>query len=326
MATRITSPSLARKERSSMSIGIAGASGSGKSMTSLEIATGLAGPDGRIAMLDTEGRRALHYARRYKFDHVDFKPPYTPERCTQAIQELQGDGYDVIILDSASDEYEGEGGMQEMAAAEGAWIKTKARHKHSLIRHLRNYPGTVIFSLRAEEKVKVEKINGKTVFTPQGWMPICEKRFMYDMTLSLTLSPDTPGMPRFDLPRKIGADFLDLFKEGKFIDRHAGEKLRAWALDIDAPFVPSGGGEGQPSTQTGKAEQAAKALIDAANKAGDETELLNAHAGETETKQLAWLKDKRPELFKEVNDAVAAKLKSLQGGGAATADTSGPLL
>jgi hypothetical protein len=37
---------------------------------------------------------------------------------------------------------------------------------------------------------------------------------------------------------------------------------------------------------------------------------------------LAWLKDKRPELYREVNDAVAAKLKALQGDGG----TSGPLL
>lgn len=58
------------------------------------------------------------------------------------------------------------------------------------------------------------------------------------------------------------------------------------------------------------------------DQAADETELLNAHAGETEKKQLAWLKDKRPELYREVNDAVAAKLKALQGDGG----TSGPLL
>ena len=36
---------------------------------------------------------------------------------------------------------------------------------------------------------------------------------------------------------------------------------------------------------------------------------LNAHTGEKEKAQLAWLKDKRPELYKEVNDAVA-KLNS----------------
>ena len=294
-------------------VGLMGPSGSGKTFSALRLATGIqAVTGGDVYVIDTEARRALHYARRYKYDHVDFKPEYTPERCTLAIQELQRDGYDVIVFDSASDEYEGEGGLQEMAAAEGAWIRAKARHKHNLIRHLRNYAGTVIFCLRAEEKVKVEKVNGKTVFTPQGWMPICEKRFMYDMTLSFTLSPETPGLPRFDLPRKIGADFVDLFKEGRAIDRVVGEKLRAWALDIDAPFVPSGGGQQSTGTATSKAEQVAKALIDAANNAADETELLNAHAGETETKQLAWLKDKRPELFKEVNEAVAAKLKALQ--------------
>lgn len=253
MANRITNPSPARKERSSMSIALAGASGSGKTMTALEIGTGLAGSQGRMVVIDTEGRRALHYARRFKFDHVPFDPPFNPERCTQAIRELQSDGYDVIIFDSASDEYEGQGGLQEMADAEGAWIKTKARHKHNLIRHLRNCPGTVIFCLRAEEKVKVVKENGRTVFQPQGWLPICEKRFMYDMTVSMTLSPETPGMPRFDLPRKIGADFVGLFQKDKLIDRIIGEKLRAWALDVDAPFVPSGGSNDEDVKPSGTA-------------------------------------------------------------------------
>ena len=92
-----------------------------------------------------------------------------------------------------------------------------------------------------------------------------------------------------------------------------------WATGAEIPpdMLPKATGQqpaGRPASP-GKAEQAAKALIDAANKAADETELLNAHAGETETKQLAWLKDKRPELFKEVTDAVAAKLATLKPAG-----------
>lgn len=233
----ITTFSVARKEKAAVAIAIAGPSGSGKTKTALELAVGLAGPNGTIGVLDTEGRRALHYARQYKFEHCDFSPPYSPWRCTAAIEEAH-QRFDVVIFDSASDEYEGEGGMIEMADAEGAWIKTKAAHTHSLIRYIRREPRFTIFCLRAQEKVKVEKVNGKVVFTPQGWMPICEKRFMYDMTLSLTLSPETPGMPRYDLPRKIGDAFLPLFPDGQRISREAGAGIRAWALDTDTPSLP----------------------------------------------------------------------------------------
>ena len=296
-----------------MSIALAGASGSGKTKSALEIAVGLAGPDGRIAVIDTEGRRATHYARKYKFDHVDFKPDYTPERCTQAIAELQQDGYDVVIFDSASDEYEGEGGMIDMAEAEGAWIKTKARHKHNLIRHLRNTAGTVIFCLRAEEKVKVERDQrGKQVYVPQGWMPICEKRFMYDMTLSLTLSPATPGMPRFDLPRKINEDFAGLFKEGQLIDRRVGEQLRAWALDVDA--VQATGTTGGQQQQS--AADRTKTIVDdliVRIQASTSVDAVNAiFQEETVQKQVAWLLDKRPDEHARLYAAANAKRAELE--------------
>lgn len=234
----VTTFAPARKEKAAMSIALAGASGSGKTKTALELAVGIAGPDGSIGVIDTEGKRALHYARKYKFEHCDFGPPFTPDRCTAAIEEAHA-RFDVVVFDSFSDEYEGEGGMLDMAEREGAWIKTKAAHKESIIRYVRRAPRFTIFCLRAEEKVKFGKDDrGKLLITPQGWMPICEKRFMYDMTLSLTLSPETPGIPRFDLPRKLGEDFLPYFQEGKHITREVGAALRAWALDADMPAAP----------------------------------------------------------------------------------------
>ena len=255
----------ARRERVGLSIALAGSSGSGKTKSALELGTGMAGPEGRICVIDTEGRRALHYAKQYTFDHLDFQPPYSPERCTQAITDAQTAGYDVVIFDSASDEYEGEGGLGDIHDAEAkrmatdrdgnvaewkieamnapAWKSPKLRHKASLIRRIRSFPGFVIFCLRAEEKVRFEKVKDertgreKNAIVPAGWMPICEKRFMYDMTLSLTLAPETKGKPRFDLTHKITDDHLPFFPEGEFIGRRAGELLRAWATGADLPKV-----------------------------------------------------------------------------------------
>lgn len=296
----ITTFAPATKQKAAMSVAIAGASGSGKTKTALELAVGLAGPTGTIGVLDTEGKRALHYARQYKFEHCNLEPPYTPERCTAAIEEAHA-RFDVVIFDSFSDEYEGEGGMLDMAEREGAWIKTKAAHKESIIRYVRRYPRFTIFCLRAEEKVKFGKDErGKLLITPMGWMPICEKRFMYDMTLSLTLSPETPGLPRFDLPRKINDDFLPYFKEGKHINREVGAALRGWALDADMPPPPAD----KPTTIT-------NALVAKVNAANSEEEVLNALDGETERKQIDWLKTNRPDLDKKLNDAIATKRGAL---------------
>ncbi len=301
----ITAFAPALKQKAAMSIALAGASGGGKTKTALELAVGIAGPGGSIGLIDTEGKRALHYARKYKFEHCDFGPPYTPERCTAAIEEAHA-RFDVVVFDSFSDEYEGEGGMLDMADREGAWIKTKAAHKESIIRYIRRYPRFTIFCLRAEEKVKFGKDDrGKLLITPMGWMPICEKRFMYDMTLSLTLSPETPGMPRFDLPRKLGEDFLPYFKEGKHITREAGQALRSWALDADMPEPP-----------VDKHTAITNALVAKVKAATTEEGVLNALTGDLEAKQVAWLKVNRPELYKRVNDATDKKRGELAGAAA----------
>lgn len=273
----------ARRERVGLSIALAGASGSGKTMTALELATGMVGPDGKICVIDTEGRRALHYASRYRFDHLDFQPPYSPERCTQAITDAQNAGYDVVIFDSASDEYEGEGGIidihdaeaRRMATYEGklqewkieamnapAWKAPKLRHKATLIRRIRSFPGFVIFCLRAEEKVRFEKVKDertgreKTAIVQAGWMPICEKRFMYDMTLSLTLAPETKGKPRFDLTHKITEDHLPFFPADQFIGGFAGEQLRAWATGAE---IPQRAGKAETAKRVEPQQQAAAA-------------------------------------------------------------------
>ena len=49
-----------RRDRSSVLIGLAGGSSSGKTMSGLLLADGISG-DTPFAMLDTEGRRGQHY-------------------------------------------------------------------------------------------------------------------------------------------------------------------------------------------------------------------------------------------------------------------------
>jgi hypothetical protein len=221
---------------------LAGASGSGKTKTALELAVGLAGPNGKIAGIDSEGRRMLHYADDYKFDHGEWRPPFEPSALLTALKDAEKAGYAVIIVDSASDEYEGEGGLQDMAAADlaaqrgdgnsaAAWARPKAQHK-LIIKWLRQCRCHVIFCLRAEEKVKFEKRYNErkgreeTVIVPIGWVPICEKRFMFDMTTSLLFTPDQPGVPH---PIKLYEKHAPFFPEGKQVTREAGRLLAEWA-------------------------------------------------------------------------------------------------
>ena len=101
-------------------------------------------------------------------------------------------GFPCIVIDSASHEWEGEGGILEMAAADNArppanWIKPKRVHGRMVNRFLQA-GCNLIFCLRAQEKLDLKETDdrGKVLFKSAGWQPICEKRFMFEMTASFT--------------------------------------------------------------------------------------------------------------------------------------------
>ena len=113
-ATRRTVPLL---------ISISSVSGGGKTFSALLLAAGLAGPDGRVGMIDTENGRGEMYsdspgirkALQNGYDYIRFDPPYTPERYIEHIEAAEQAGITVCIVDSGSHEWEGIGGVAESA-------------------------------------------------------------------------------------------------------------------------------------------------------------------------------------------------------------------
>jgi hypothetical protein len=225
----------AARENVSLLLAFAGASGSGKTFTALTVAQGLAGGK-PIAFIDTEARRGLHYADRFDFLHADMRPPFRPERFVDAIMAAEAAGAAVVILDSFSHEYDGEGGILDWAAdlessgmkSPGNWKAPKLAHKR-LMNALLQVRAHLIFCLRADEKIEIVREGGKTQVRPLGWMPICEKRFMFEQTASFTLTPDRPGVARYDLPHKCQEQHRQFFPEGRQIGAAAGDGLAAWA-------------------------------------------------------------------------------------------------
>ena len=236
------------REKVSVLVALAGASGSGKTMSALRLAQGMS-PDGKIAFIDTEARRGLHYAETFDFMHADMRPPFRPERFLEGVQAAEAAGAEVAIIDSFSHEYDGEDGILDWAAAieaggegtsgvkaPGNWKVPKLAHKR-MMNGLLQARMSLIFCLRADEKIAIEKKeveeNGRTfkrtVITPLGWIPICEKRFMFEMTASFTLRPDRPGIPQFDLPHKLQEQHRAMFPVGQHIGQDAGGALAAWA-------------------------------------------------------------------------------------------------
>ncbi|HEY8751627.1 MAG TPA: AAA family ATPase [Tepidisphaeraceae bacterium] len=225
----------AKREQVSLLIALAGASGSGKTYSALRLARGMV-PSGKIAFIDTEARRGLHYAEEFDFLHSDMRPPFAPVRFMEGIAAAEAAGAEVVIIDSFSHEHDGIGGLIDWAdrlAADGVklpgnWKEPKSGHK-KLMNALLQCRASIIFCLRADEKIEILRENGKTVVRPLGWMPICEKRFMFEMTASFTLTPDRPGIPHFDLPHKLQQQHRAFFPEGKPISEESGRMLAEWA-------------------------------------------------------------------------------------------------
>lgn len=238
-------------------IGVAGASGSGKTMSAMRMAAGIAG-DKRFAVVDTENGRASHYADMFKFDVAELRPPFTPEAYTEAILAADAAGYPVIVVDSMSHVWAGDGGVLDWQEAEldrmagddwkkreavkmAAWIRPKLAHKH-MVAKLLQVKAHLILCFRAEPKIEMVKDGGKWVIVPkksltglEGWIPVSEKNLPFELTASFLLTADAPGIPK---PIKLQAQHHPLFPLDQPINEESGRRIAQWAQG-GAPSAPT---------------------------------------------------------------------------------------
>jgi hypothetical protein len=215
---------------------IAGRSGSGKTYSSLLMARGLAGPEGKIAVLDSENKRSRRYAKDPRiggFRVKDLYPPYTSEAYIRLIREAS-DWADVLVIDSMSHEWAGIGGCIEQADeieakmrnpnSVAAWKKPKTAHKR-LVNELLGAQCHVICCLRAEYKMKSVMMDGKQKWVESDdLVPEQEKRFIYEMTISATLDTET-HLPKFT---KIPEPIRGALASDQKISVDTGRILREW--------------------------------------------------------------------------------------------------
>ena len=243
----------AARENVSLLIGLAGSSGSGKTYTAMRLASGISAGK-PFAVIDTEAGRAKHYADQFKFDHGDLKPPFSPAAYAEAIAAADAAHYPVIVVDSASHEHAGEGGILDMQEAEyqrmggtdkvkmTSWIKPKGEHR-KMVQKLLQVRAHLILCFRAEEKIEmVRNAEGKmevrkkmTLTGLDGWVPICEKNLPYELTASFLLMASRPGVP---LPIKLQEQHKPLFPLDQPITEESGKRLAAWASGTTTAKAP----------------------------------------------------------------------------------------
>lgn len=101
----------AQKYGAKLRMAISGPAGAGKTWTALTLAEALA--EGQcVAVIDTEHRSASKYADRFEFDVAELET-FHPQRYIDAIHEAEAGGYAVLVIDSLSHAWSGQGGLLE---------------------------------------------------------------------------------------------------------------------------------------------------------------------------------------------------------------------
>ena len=126
------------RESVGLLIGLAGGTGSGKTFSAMRLAAGISG-DKPFAVIDTEAGRAKHYADKFRFDHGDLAPPFTPEAYAEAILAADAAKYPCIVVDSCTHEWSGEGGVLEMQEDELDRMAGNDWEKRERVRWLLGY-------------------------------------------------------------------------------------------------------------------------------------------------------------------------------------------
>ncbi len=187
-----------------------GTSGSGKTYTALKIAHELTN-GGRVGVIDTENGSAGLYAdladdqkrnplmkKGWRFQSLEFNPPYDPRELTQLINNHSSE-FDLLIIDSASAFWNQDGGLLQIV--EDAAAKSKAGQyagwrvgtpiqeelKESILRAKCH----IILCMRAKTQFETGKSSsGRNKVDKLSLGPIQRDSTIYEMTIGAEMDTD----------------------------------------------------------------------------------------------------------------------------------------
>jgi len=220
-------------------IGIQSESGAGKTYSALLLARGFVGPSGKIGMIETESGRGEAYAdvREYPeiggYKVISMRGDFSPKNYGDAISAFEAAKIDALIIDSASHEWAGAGGVLDMASKREAdgkkgmliWQQPKIDHqKHFMLRFMQTPIPLVILNMRAKYPMIVQK--GKDPVRSTTLEPIQAEDILFEMFVHGWIGKEDHAFH----PTKITAKGLrEVFVDGMPITHETGRKLAVWA-------------------------------------------------------------------------------------------------
>ena len=227
----------ARRSEAKPLVGLYAESGKGKTWSALMLARGFVGPKGRIGMVETESGRGEVYADTLPggYEVLPLREDFSPRTFGEAITAAEAAGLDALIIDSASHEWEGVGGVLHMAAMnqeEGkkgplVWQKPKIDHqRHFLGRLLQTPIKLVIVCMRAKYPMEETVKDGKKEWTRSKTLePKQSEDILYEMMIHGWIDEEH----RFNVTKYTRPDLAQVIKNHEPISIATGEALARWA-------------------------------------------------------------------------------------------------
>lgn len=250
--------SKATREKSKLRLALAGASGSGKTLSALLLAYGITGDWDKIALIDTEHGRAKFYADRSDlgtgtFLYQEMCAPYSPDKYIQMVREgAEAVGTDgVVIVDSFSHAWDNEGGVLDIKSSIAkrsgktdytAWNEA-GQIQNNLVNSILSANCHTIITLRTKMAYTMEtNEKGKMQPVKLGLAPIQRENVEYEFDIVLNIDRNHIASASKD------TTFLDTFSS--VITPELGKALREWLDDGIEPerctdcgnrILPAGG-------------------------------------------------------------------------------------
>lgn len=220
-----------QRQQVKLRLGLSGASGFGKTKSALLLAYGMTQDWSKIAVIDTENSSASLYSDLGNYNVLDLQAPYSPERYIQAIELCERSGIEVIIIDSASHEWNGTGGCLDIHEKLGGrfqdWANVTPRHQAFINKILQSSCHIITTTRRKIDYSLDVGSNGKTQVVKHGTKEITRDGFEYELTINFELvnenhlakaSKDRTGLfmnkPEFIITSETGKLILNWCNSG----------------------------------------------------------------------------------------------------------------
>jgi hypothetical protein len=221
----------AQRKQAVIKMAVQGPAGAGKTYSGLLLAYGLVGNWNHVAVIDTENNSSHLYSHLGNFNVLSLPEPFSPERYIEAIEACEKAEMKAIIIDSISQEWEGNGGIIETHGGMAGnsftnWNRVTPRH-NAFVQKMLQSQAHIIATIRSKQDYVLTDKNGKLVPEKVGLKGVTRDGMDYEFTVVLdldikhqaTASKDRTGLFSNPLP------FL--------ISEQTGQRIRTWCLGED---------------------------------------------------------------------------------------------